>query len=69
MLMRPILWTMYKTAREGAQTSIYLATEKGVEKHSGKYFKDCHVSTPWFGVMSDPEKAQKLWEVSKEALV
>ena len=66
--MKPVGWFTFKTPYEGAQTTIYLATEKGVERHSGKYFKDCHVSTPWFGVMSDPEKAKKLWEVSKEAL-
>ena len=54
--------------KEHKPVSICMATEKGVEGHSGKYFKDCHVSTPWFGVLSDPEKAKKLWEVSKEVL-
>lgn len=30
-----------KTAVEGAQTTIYCATQEGLEKHSGGYFSDC----------------------------
>lgn len=30
-----------KTAVEGAQTTIYCATQEGLEKHSSGYFSDC----------------------------
>ena len=65
---KPIRSIFYKTPYQGAQTSIYLATEEGIERHSGKYFRDCHLATPWYGVLKDPAKAKKLWEVSEEML-
>ena len=67
-LMKILLCLFNKTPYQGAQTSIYLATEEGIEKHSGKYFRDCHLATPWYGVLKDPAKAKKLWEVSEEML-
>ena len=68
LVFTPFFWVCYKTPYQGAQTSIYLATEEGIEENSGKYFKDCHLATPWYGVLSDPAKAKKLWEVSEEML-
>ncbi|GMT21495.1 hypothetical protein PFISCL1PPCAC_12793, partial [Pristionchus fissidentatus] len=35
---------MMKTAKDGAQTSLYLALSKEVEHVSGAYFSDCHRS-------------------------
>ena len=68
LIFKPLNWLSFKTAYQGAQTSIYLATEEGIEEHSGKYFRDCHLATPWYGVLKDPAKAKKLWEVSEEML-
>ncbi|MEQ9301277.1 MAG: SDR family oxidoreductase [Cyclobacteriaceae bacterium] len=63
------LWDLGKplllTPEKGAKTQIYLATEEGVEVHSGKYFVKRKVAS-----MSqhahDTEARDKLWEVSEE---
>jgi dehydrogenase/reductase SDR family protein 13 len=68
LFLTPISWIFFKTPCEGAQTTIYLATEKGIEEHSGKYFSDCHTFKPRTSVLNDPADATKLWEVSKELL-
>ena len=64
----PLKWIGFKTSWQGAQTTIYLATEKGVEKDSGWYFADCTKKTPWKGLLKDPEKARKLWDITVETL-
>jgi len=53
------------TAEEGAQTSIYLATEPGIEKKSSQYFikKKTAKST----VLSwNEDNRNKLWDISKK---
>jgi NAD(P)-dependent dehydrogenase (short-subunit alcohol dehydrogenase family) len=49
--------------RQGAQTSIYLASSPEVEGVSGKYFVDCReaASSP---ESHDPEAARQLWQLS-----
>ena len=54
-----------KTPVEGAQTTIYCATQEGLEKHSGGYFSDCKV-TPSSRASLNEEDAKRLWEVSEE---
>ncbi|XP_063905047.1 retinol dehydrogenase 11-like [Zophobas morio] len=56
---------MFKTAEEGAQTSIYLALEDGIEEHNGEHFEDCKRVKPYCGAR-DEEKRKKLWEISEE---
>ncbi|PSN38582.1 Retinol dehydrogenase 14 [Blattella germanica] len=56
-----------KNARDGAQTSIYLAVSEEVEGVTGKYFADCKVATV-SSKAKDDGLAKKLWEKS-EALV
>ncbi|XP_060538354.1 dehydrogenase/reductase SDR family member 13-like isoform X1 [Pantherophis guttatus] len=48
----------------GAQTSIYCATEEGIERLSGRYFVDCRLSEPWPQACDD-QLAKKLWEFSE----
>lgn len=63
------LWDLGKpllmTPEKGARTQIYLATEEGMEVHSGKYFVKKKVAS-----MSkhahDTEARDKLWELSEE---
>lgn len=54
-----------KSEKEGAQTTIYLATSPEVEEVNGAYFADCKVKTPRKQAM-DPAAARKLWEISEE---
>ncbi|CAG9773774.1 unnamed protein product [Ceutorhynchus assimilis] len=50
---------------EGAQTTIYCSTEKGLENFSGEHFEDCH-RVARYPTAKDPELAKKLWEVSEK---
>lgn len=63
----PLQWLFWKSARQGAQTTIYLATEKGVERLSGRYFSDCKEKKP-YRKLDDPEKAKELWKISEQLL-
>lgn len=54
-----------KTPKEGAETSIYLATSHDVAGVSGKYFISCRPadSSP---ESLDEENAKRLWSISSE---
>ena len=52
-----------RTASQGAQTVVYLATASEVEGISGKYFGDCKIEEIKEHAM-DNETAKKLWQVS-----
>ncbi|KAM3854864.1 dehydrogenase/reductase SDR family member 13-like isoform 2-T2 [Vipera latastei] len=56
-----------RDSNTGAQTSIYCATEEGIERLSGRYFVDCQVSEPWPSACDD-QLAKKLWEFSERLL-
>ncbi|XP_060538295.1 dehydrogenase/reductase SDR family member 13-like [Pantherophis guttatus] len=47
-----------------AQTSIYCATEEGIERLSGRYFVDCQAKVP-SPQARDDQLAKKLWEFSE----
>lgn len=51
----------------GARTSVYLAVSEAVKHVSGHYFVDCRPTMP-SRVARDPELAEALWRVTKEAL-
>ena len=52
-----------RTPEEGAATSIYLATESGIERHSGGYFSDERLVEPSVPGLDD-DAAARLWELS-----
>lgn len=54
-----------KTPEQGAQTTIYCATEPGLEAKSGKYFSDCEVKRPVDAGL-DRQMAEKLWLASEK---
>ena len=61
-----------KTSAQGAQTSIYLATQPGIENMSGQHFADCR-HTWWTRLWTnkaadDQVLACKLWELSEEVV-
>ena len=55
----------FQTPEEGAQTTIYLALEDGIDEHNGEHFEDCKRVKPYCGAKDD-EKRKKLWEISEE---
>ncbi|XP_008122461.2 dehydrogenase/reductase SDR family member 13 [Anolis carolinensis] len=57
-------WLFFRDANNGAQTSIYCATEPGLESLSGSYFDNCRrADTGPLG--RDDALATKLWEFSE----
>ncbi|XP_063238022.1 retinol dehydrogenase 14-like [Bacillus rossius redtenbacheri] len=60
-----VMKLFFKTAVEGAQTSIYLAVSEEVEGVTGKYFADCKEAKP-SSVATDAGLAKRLWEKSEE---
>jgi len=58
---------LFKTAKEGAQTSIHLAVAKAVETTTGEYFSDCKVAKT-SKLAQDDALAKKLWEISEIAV-
>ncbi|ETE58147.1 Dehydrogenase/reductase SDR family member 13, partial [Ophiophagus hannah] len=56
-----------RDSNAGAQTSIYCATEEGIERLSGQYFVDCRPRVPWPQARDD-QVAKKLWEFSERLL-
>lgn len=52
-----------KTAKEGAQTNIYLAVSEEVDGVTGLYFADCKEKIPAVTAQDD-DVAKKLWAVS-----
>jgi len=58
-LLRPVLLS----PREGAKTSVYVATSPDIEGVTGKYFDKCRVSVP-APAAADRELARRLWEES-----
>ncbi len=53
--------------KEGAETSIYLATSKEANKANGLYFKNKKPIQPSKAALSD-HNAKRLWEISEELL-
>jgi NAD(P)-dependent dehydrogenase (short-subunit alcohol dehydrogenase family) len=53
------------SAEKGAQTTIYLATQSRLEKHTGQYFKKKAVAQSSL-VSKNPKIREQLWEISEE---
>jgi NAD(P)-dependent dehydrogenase (short-subunit alcohol dehydrogenase family) len=64
-LARLFMGFIGKSSKEGAETPIYLATDREVEGVTGKYFVDCEAvrSAPQ---SYDENAEQRLWEISLE---
>ncbi len=62
-LVRPFMIT----AAEGAQTSIYLATEPGIEKWSGQYFKKKKPAKT-SSAAADAAAREHLWQLSENLI-
>ncbi len=53
----------FRTAKKGAETSLYLATSPEVESVSGRYFSDCREART-SRAAEDDDVARRLWEIS-----
>jgi NAD(P)-dependent dehydrogenase (short-subunit alcohol dehydrogenase family) len=56
----------YKSLEAGAATSVWAATDRGLDRLGGTYLEDCGVSerhAPW---ALDPASAKRLWTMSEE---
>ncbi|XP_054857821.1 dehydrogenase/reductase SDR family member 13-like [Eublepharis macularius] len=60
-------WLVLRDPMTAAQTSIYCATQKGIERFSGHYFADCKLRQP-FPKACDDALAKKLWEFTERML-
>lgn len=60
-----IIKTMFKTAKQGAQTTIFLAVSEDVAGINGKYFKDCKETSLRSDVI-DEGNIKKYWEICEE---
>lgn len=55
-----------KSPEQGAQTTIYLCTEPGIENLSGRYFSNSKPAKPQKKAAMDDEACKRLWEMSEE---
>ncbi|XP_074642619.1 retinol dehydrogenase 14-like [Tubulanus polymorphus] len=56
----------YKTTKEGAQTSIYVAVAPELKHVTGEYFSDCKISKRLLEIARDDGVAKKVWEISEQ---
>ena len=52
------------TVEQGAQTSLYCATEPGLAGDTGRYYESCAERDP--SPVATPELGRRLWEQSEE---
>ncbi|XP_017132780.1 retinol dehydrogenase 11 isoform X2 [Drosophila elegans] len=64
-LLRPLLWSVMKTPRNGAQTTLYAALDPDLAKVSGQYFSDCKLA-PVAPAALDDHMANWLWTQSEK---
>ena len=62
-----VLWPFLKSSKEGAQTTIYCATEEMITVGTGRYYSDCIEVTPSAKAL-DKATAKVLWELSEKAV-
>lgn len=61
--MKPFLWPFMKTAKSGAQTSLYAALDPDLDEVTGEYFSDCK-SKEVAEAAKDDKLGEWLWAVS-----
>ncbi|XP_058832542.1 retinol dehydrogenase 12-like [Topomyia yanbarensis] len=67
ILAKPILWVFFKSAKSGAQTTLYCAMEPTIAGISGKYYSDCRMKDldPH---AKDDAMAEWLWKISEKLI-
>ncbi|XP_039486708.1 retinol dehydrogenase 12 isoform X2 [Drosophila santomea] len=64
-ILRPLLWSVMKSPKNGAQTTLYAALDPDLEQVSGQYFSDCALA-PVAPAALDDQMAQWLWAQSEK---
>lgn len=64
--VRPIVTRSMLSPEAGARTSLYCATQPGIEAHSGAYFDNCALLPP--SAVATQELATRLWDESEQFL-
>ncbi|VEN55749.1 unnamed protein product [Callosobruchus maculatus] len=59
--------TYFKSAEEGAQTTIHTAIAQGIEKHTGGHFQDCELIPPYKHAQN-PKLCLDIWNKTLELL-
>ncbi|CAF0830986.1 unnamed protein product [Adineta steineri] len=65
LLITPLWCCFTKSPEQGAQTSIYLASDRRLNHVTGKYFKECK-EYPSSKTSLDQQAAKRLWKLSEE---
>ncbi|UJR20954.1 hypothetical protein I4U23_024061 [Adineta vaga] len=65
LLITPVWWCLTKSPEQGAQTSIYLATDRQLEHVTGKYFSECQERSS-SKTSLDQQIAERLWKLSED---
>ncbi|XP_033125924.1 retinol dehydrogenase 14-like [Anneissia japonica] len=65
IIFTPLKWLFFKTATQGAQTTIQCAVAGELTGVSGHYYGNCK-EEPWDKAALDDDAAKKLWEVSEQ---
>lgn len=60
-----LMWLIFKTPLQGAQTTIHVATKK--DMISGEYYDNCSISKA-SDLGNDEKKAQELWDWTEKEL-
>ncbi|EDW89216.1 retinol dehydrogenase 12 [Drosophila yakuba] len=64
-IIAPLIWIFIKTARNGAQTTLYTALDPSLENVSGRYFSDCKPKHVGSAAQYDDD-AEFLWAKSEK---
>ncbi|XP_030388358.1 retinol dehydrogenase 12-like isoform X2 [Scaptodrosophila lebanonensis] len=65
LIFRPLFWPFIKTAKNGAQTTLYAALDPDLAETTGKYFSDCNLKDV-AAAATDDQMAKWLWAVSEK---
>ncbi|XP_062133076.1 retinol dehydrogenase 14-like isoform X2 [Drosophila sulfurigaster albostrigata] len=64
-LVSPLVWLIFKTAKNGAQTTLYAALDPDLNGVTGLYFSDCKPKEV-SAAAKDANSAKRLWEESEK---
>ncbi|CAF3770073.1 unnamed protein product [Adineta steineri] len=64
-ILSPIIWIFFKNTEEGAQTTIYLASDINLDNVTGKYFSDCTEVQPSDKALNEQDN-RRLWLLSEQ---
>lgn len=61
----PIILWMFKSSKQGAQTTLYCSLSSDLNRVSGFYFSDCKLKQLLPHALDDKD-AKRLWEISEK---